>query len=145
MAAVSGRHPARSDGTAAARVVMLGEVALRVNDLVGMRAFYRDVVGLQVWREGEGFVFFRVADGVEGHPQALVLFDREVEVATANSTLDHVAFVIELEEYDGRQRQLEQLGLRVREKEFPFFQWRSLFVSDPEGNTVEFVCYDPDR
>ena len=22
--------------------------------------------------------------------------------------------------------------------------WRSLFVEDPEGNPVEFVCYDPD-
>ena len=64
MAAVSGGQPAREDGTAAARVVFLGEVALRVNDLLSMRAFYRDVVGLQVWREGEGFVFFRVADGV---------------------------------------------------------------------------------
>lgn len=146
LAAVSGSHPARGDGTAAARVVLLGEVALRVNDLSSTRACYLSRRRrLQVWREGEGFVFFRVADGVEGHPQALVLFDRKVEVGTAKSTLDHVAFVINLEEYDGRRRQLEQLGLRVREKEFPFFQWRSLFVSDPEGNTVEFVCYDPSR
>ena len=130
--------PAESPG-----VTLLGEVALRVNDLPTVRAFYRDVVGLEVWREGEGFVFFRVADGVEGHPQALVLFDREFEVEAARSTLDHLAFVIELHDYDERRRQLEDLGLPVTAKEFPFFQWRSLFISDPEGNTVEFVCYDP--
>jgi hypothetical protein len=22
------------------------------------------------------------------------------------------------------------------------FRWRSLYVDDPEGNTVEWVCYD---
>ena len=121
---------------------LLGELALRVNDLGKMLAFYRDVVGLEVWREYPDCVFFRIADGVEGHPQTLVLFDRNVEVGRERSTIDHFAFVIELEDYDERRRQLERLGVQVRPKEFPRFHWRSLFVADPEGNTVEFVCYD---
>ena len=125
------------------RVRLLGELALRVNDLPAMVAFYRDVVGLEVWREYPDVVFFTVAEGVEGHPQALVLFDRKVEVAQDRSTIDHFAFVIDLEDYDERRRELEQLGLDVFPKEFPRFQWRSLFVADPEGNTVEFVCHDP--
>ena len=124
-------------------VAMLGELALRVNDVASMREFYRDVVGLQVWREGDDYVFFKVAEGVEGHPQALVLFDRGVDVAPETSTLDHLAFVIDVDEYDARRHQLEDLGFRVTPKEFPFFHWRALFISDPEGNTVEFVCYDP--
>jgi catechol-2,3-dioxygenase len=108
-----------------------------------MRAFYRDVVGLEVLRDGDDFVFFKVAEGVEGHPQALVLFDRNVDVGPETSTLDHLAFVIDLKDYDARRRQLEGLGLRVTPKEFPLFHWRALFTRDPEGNTVEFVCYDP--
>ena len=124
-------------------MVLLGELALRVNDLPAMRAFYRDVVGLEIWHEGDGFVFFKVADGAEGHPQALVLFDRGRDVSSERSTLDHLAFVIELRDYDARREQLEKLGLEVTPREFPFFQWRALFVADPEGNTVEFVCYDP--
>jgi catechol-2,3-dioxygenase len=123
---------------------MLGELALRVNDVAAMRTFYRDVVGLEVWRDGDDYVFFKVAEGVEGHPQALVLFDRGVEVGPETSTLDHLAFVIELGEYDARRHQLEDLGLRVTAKEFPLFHWRALFTRDPDGNTVEFVCYDPD-
>ncbi len=122
---------------------MLGEVALRVNDVPAMRAFYRDVVGLEVWRDDDDSVFFKVAEGVDGHPQVLVLFDRSVDVGPEASTLDHLAFVIDREDYDERRRQLEGLGLRVTPKEFPFFHWRALFTRDPEGNTVEFVCYDP--
>jgi catechol 2,3-dioxygenase-like lactoylglutathione lyase family enzyme len=123
---------------------MLGELALRVTDLATMKAFYRDVVGLEVWRDdGEDYVFFKVAEGVEGHPQAFVLFDRNVDVGPASSTLDHLAFVIDLEDYHERRRQLESLGLKVTPKEFPLFHWRALFISDPDGNTVEFVCYDP--
>jgi catechol-2,3-dioxygenase len=125
------------------RVSQLGEVALRVNDLASVSAFYREVVGLELWREGDGYVFFRVAEAVEGHPQALVLFDRKVEVSPASTTLDHIAFLILLEDYDERRRQLEGAGLEVTVKTFPSFQWRSLFVADPEGNRVEFVCYDP--
>lgn len=122
---------------------MLGELALRVNDVEAMRNFYRDVVGLEVWCEGDDFVFFKVADGVEGHPQVLVLFNRGVDVGPETSTLDHLAFVIASSAYDARRRQLESLDMRVTQKEFLFFHWRALFTSDPEGNTVEFVCYDP--
>ena len=124
--------------------MILGEIALRVTDLAAMRAFYRDVVGLEEWREGDGFVFFEVAEGVEGHPQALVLFDRPREVSPEASTLDHLAFVIALEEYEGRKRELEEHGLEPATREFPVFGWRALFVRDPDGNTVEFVCHDPD-
>ena len=112
--------------------MLLGEVALRVNDVATMRAFYRDVVGLDVWHEGADFVFFRIGEGVEGHPQALVLFDRDVEVRRETSTLDHLAFVIALDDYEARRLQLERLGLQVSAKEFPFFHWRSLFVRDPD-------------
>lgn len=130
-------------GSTRPSVVMLGELALRVNDFASMRAFYRDVVGLEVWRDFDDYVFFKIAEGVEGHPQVLVLFDRGVEVGQETSTLDHLAFVINFDDYDKWRRQLEDLGLPVTPKEFAFAHWRALFISDPEGNTVEFVCCDP--
>jgi catechol 2,3-dioxygenase len=120
----------------------LAELGLRVNDLGRMSAFYRDVVGLDVFRESPGFVFFRVAEAVEGHPQLLVLFDRHSEVGPATTTLDHFAFLIEANDYDAEKRRLEESGVDVFPKEFPDFYWRSLFFTDPEGNRVEFVAYD---
>ena len=121
----------------------LGELALRVNDLPAMKAFYRDVVGLEVFNEEfDGFVFLKVAELVDGHPQILGLFDRNVEVGQPQTTLDHFAFVIDADRYDEEKRRLESLGIAVLPKEFPHFHWRSLFFADPEGNTLEFVCYD---
>jgi len=37
---------------------------------------------------------------------------------------------------------LEQHGLQVDSAEHAWVHWRSLYVNDPEGNRVEFVCYD---
>ncbi len=133
----------RPSGEAPSVVRSLGELALRVNDLARMKSFYRDVVGLQIFEEFDGAVFFRVGDAVEGHPQTLVLFDRDTEVGQERTTIDHFAFLIALEDYEAACERLEGLGVAVRKKEFPHFRWRSLFFSDPDGNTVEFVCYDP--
>jgi catechol 2,3-dioxygenase-like lactoylglutathione lyase family enzyme len=52
----------------------LGEIALRVRDLETMTSFYRDIVGLEFMDAGDGWVFFRIADGVEGHTQVVGLF-----------------------------------------------------------------------
>jgi catechol 2,3-dioxygenase len=123
-------------------VRFLAELGLRVNDLARMSAFYRDLVGLDVFKEGPGYVFFRVAQAVEGHPQLLVLFDRASKVDPATTTLDHFAFLIDLNDYDHQRRRLEEFGVDVFPKEFPEFHWRSLFFTDPEGNRVEFVAYD---
>jgi len=121
----------------------LGELALRVNDFDKMVAFYRDVVGLEIYREFAEVVFFRVGEGAPGHPQVLALFDREPDVGQEHSTLDHFALVIELADYEAQERRLQDHGLTVSRREFPAFHWRSLFFHDPEGNTVEFVCHDP--
>ena len=57
------------------RVKGLGEVSIRVRDLDAMHKFYEEVVGLEVLRRDESFVFFKVAEGYGGHTQNLALFD----------------------------------------------------------------------
>ena len=123
---------------------MLGELALRVNDFEKMKAFYADVVGLEVFSDqSPDLVFFRMGEGVEGHPQLLAIFDRSVEVGPERTSLDHFAFVIDAADYDAQKARLEALGVTVYPKTFPVHRWRSLFFADPEGNTVELVSYDP--
>ena len=124
----------------------LGEVALRVNDLEQMARFYEHVIGLELWRRFEDGVFFRIAAGSEGHTRVLGLFDRRardpIPPRAAASTLDHIALEIPLAAYEAERARLEGLGLSVRTRQFPDNHWRALFVHDPEGNTVELVCYD---
>jgi catechol 2,3-dioxygenase len=126
----------------------LGEVALRVNDLDAMQRFYQDVVGLGLLRRFDHAAFFKAADGYGGHTQVLALFDRSGEpgyrcLDPGRTTVDHIAFEIDRADFVSERARLEGLGQEVTTAEHAWVGWRSLYVTDPEGNTVEWVCYDP--
>lgn len=132
----------------------LGEIALRVRDLETMTSFYGDVVGLELMDAGHAYVFFRIADGVEGHTQVVALFGpgREpygtegragIEPEVKASTLHHLALAISKDDLAAEKERLERLGLEVTSADHKCTQWRSLYVNDPEGNVVEWVCFDP--
>jgi catechol-2,3-dioxygenase len=125
----------------------LGEIAFRVSDLEKMQAFYHDVIGLELLKRFEKIAFFKIAEGYGGHTQVLALFDRSAEPGYAGlsrekTTVDHIAFEIPLSAYESEVNRLRELGLEVRTSEHTWVHWRSLYVDDPEGNMVEFVCYD---
>lgn len=129
----------------------LGEASIRVNDLKAMQSFYEDVLGLEVLRQEEDYVFFKIAEGYGGHTQNLALFeagnrifleDKSPTVNPQKSTLHHIAFNIALEDFESEQRRLESLGIKVQATEHAWIHVRSLYFADPEGNTVEFVAYD---
>ena len=125
----------------------LGEIALRVNNLDVMQRFYQDVIGLPLMTRVPNCAFFKIADGYEGHTQVLALFDRSGSPdyrgpEAATSTIDDIAFEIALDDFTAARQRLEDLGLTVETTEHAWVHWRSLYVSDPEGNRVEFVCYD---
>jgi catechol 2,3-dioxygenase len=125
----------------------LGEIALRVEDLAAMRAFYEQVVGLQVMQAFPHAVFFRIAEGVAGHTQILALFDRSAAsgcggLSREQTTLDHLAFAIAVEDFAAELARLKSLGVEVSTTEHAWVHWRSLYFADPEGNQVELVCYD---
>jgi catechol-2,3-dioxygenase len=125
----------------------LGEIALRVTDLDAMVRFYKEIVGLQLMRRTEKGAFFRIAEGYGGHTQVLALFDRSgnpgyTGLDAATSTVDHIAFEIDLADYESEKARLESLGLTVTTVEHGWVHWRSLYTKDPESNEVEWVCYD---
>lgn len=125
----------------------LGEIALRVDDLDTMQHFYEQIIGLPLMRRFEKSAFFKIADGIEGHTQILALFDRAHTPAytgldATKTTVDHIAFAISLADFEPERRRLEAAGLNVATSEHAWVKWRSLYVPDPEGNLVEFVCYD---
>jgi len=133
------------------RVKGLGEVSIRVMNLDAMHKFYEEVVGLEVLRRDESFVFFKVAEGYGGHTQNLALFEagersfietKSPELSEEKTTLHHIALNISLEDYETEKRRLEGLGLKIQATEHAWLHVRSLYFADPEGNLLEFVCYD---
>jgi catechol-2,3-dioxygenase len=125
----------------------LGEIALRVNELDAMQRFYEQVIRLPLLQRFPNAAFFKIAEGYAGHTQVLALFDRSQNVGqqrpeVATSTVDHIAFEIPLADFAGERERLEALGLPVETAEHAWVHWRSLYVTDPEGNQVELVCYD---
>ena len=131
----------------------LGEVVLRVRNLDAMQEFYEKVVGLElVARYENTMVFFRIAPDYEGHTQSLALFDQSGEADHQSrhydgfdpdkSTLHHIAFTISMSDYEAEKQRLRILGLDVETGEHAWVHYRSLYITDPEGNVVEFVCYD---
>ena len=124
------------------RVKGLGEVSICVKDLDVMHKFYEEVVGLEVLRREESFVFFKVAEGYGGHTQNLALFEAGEELSEEKTTLHHIALNVSLEDFESEKRRLEDLGLKVNATVHEWLHVRSLYFPDPEGNSLEFVCYD---
>jgi catechol 2,3-dioxygenase len=133
-------------------VMHLAEVAFRVTDLPRSLAFYQEVLGLEIVRAYPTMVFLKAGEldsplGRGGHPQLLVLFDRQVQLDIALTTLDHIAFEIPLEQFQAERERLQQRGLEVSERiwrgEYAWLGARSLFIDDPDGNNVELIARDP--
>ena len=124
------------------RVKGLGEVSIQVKDLEAMQKFYEEVVGLEVLRRDESFVFFKVAEGYGGHTQNLALFEASKTLNPQESTLHHIALNVALEDFETEKMRLEGLGLKINATVHEWLHVRSLYFYDPEGNHLEFVAYD---
>lgn len=135
------------------RPLGLGEVALRVTNLERAIGVYRDRLGFELLRRFEhGIAFLRVAPGVAGHTQVIGLFDARLpadprrppwsDAQAAVTTLHHFAIEIDPGDYGTALAYLRERGLSPDTAIHSWIGWRSIYVSDPDGNTVEFVCHD---
>ena len=146
------------------------EIVLSVKDIPSMQSFYEQTLGFRTHssasletetRDPDGdptIVFMTVAEvdsplGRNNHPQMLVLIDhrrhiharrRLVGHDVSRSTLNHLAFEIPLDSYDAHKEHLQGRGLNPMETVFENMNARALFFKDPEGNTLELICHDPE-
>ncbi len=129
----------------------LGEVILLVNNITIVKQFYSDIIGLEIIAQEENFVFFKIADGIAGHPQVLGLFDNSIPTEFGQirdspeinkSSLHHFALEIDLTDYESIIKDLIKSGIEFKTRIFNWIQWKSIYLLDPEMNVVELVCFD---
>jgi catechol 2,3-dioxygenase-like lactoylglutathione lyase family enzyme len=131
----------------------LGEIVIRTPNMPQMVTFYRDVIDLEPFKTLGTMQFFKVSDGFGGQAQAIGLFDLS-EVSDVDDTafaghdvrqtpFHHFAFIIDRKDYTNEFNRIAALGYELRTMAHSLTQSRSFYLYDPDGNTVEFVCYDP--
>jgi len=106
-------------------------LALRTRDLPRLRAFYAEVLGLRVTKEGDEQVWVDAGG-------AIVMLERaeEAEPFVPLGTKELVAFAIAPSEVRGIEAKLASSGVAI-EARTPF----TLYVRDPDGRRVGLSHY----
>jgi catechol 2,3-dioxygenase-like lactoylglutathione lyase family enzyme len=118
----------------------ISELVLEVSNLEASRAFYRDLLGLEetLYGEGrEGRYWYLIGDSAR-----LGLWTPQVGLAGGRGGV-HVHFAFHVEDAE-IERMLERLDGADAEVEGPIQlgPGRAVYVTDPDGNVVEFWSQD---
>jgi catechol 2,3-dioxygenase-like lactoylglutathione lyase family enzyme len=118
----------------------ISELVLEVSDLEAARGFYRDVLGFEETLYGEG------AEGrywyLVGETARLGLWTEQVGLAGGRGGAHvHYAFNVPDDEIDRLKGRIEGAGAEV-EGPIQLGPGRAIYVTDPDGNVVEFWSQD---
>jgi catechol 2,3-dioxygenase-like lactoylglutathione lyase family enzyme len=121
-------------------VTGISELVLEVSDLEAARRFYRDVLGFEETLYGEG------AEGrywyLVGETARLGVWTEQVGLAGGRGGAHvHYAFSVADEEVDRLKQRIESAGAQV-EGPIQLGPGRAIYVTDPDGNVVEFWSQD---
>ena len=127
-------------------VVGIAEIVLWTADQPRALAFYRDLLGLEVIsRPGMANIFLKVGEGNAGIPQMIVLVPKpdEIKARPAGYQLHHLALELPEEQFQQQHDALVAAGYAPRGGTHPVLSSRTMYVDDPDGNEVEFICRAP--
>jgi catechol 2,3-dioxygenase len=123
----------------------VGHVVIKMRDLEAAKRFYRDILGMQITDEREGFgVFFRFHD--YHHDIAVFKVNEDAESPRKNQVgLAHIALVAD--SFDTVKAMYQRLKAHnvpiVRTVDHGITQ--SVYFTDPEGNELEIYCEVPEK
>jgi catechol 2,3-dioxygenase-like lactoylglutathione lyase family enzyme len=121
-------------------VTGISELVLEVSDIAAARHFYRDVLGFEETLYGEG------RDGrywyLVGESARLGLWTEQVGLAGGRGGAHvHYAFHVADGEIDRLKERIEAAGAEI-EGPIQLGPGRAIYVTDPDGNVVEFWSQD---
>jgi len=121
----------------------INHMTIRVNDIERAEEFYGDILGFeQIRKMGKSMTVYQV-----GHEDTLVLVEAETgyDPSSRDYRVDHFGFFLESEE------EVDEMAAYFREQEVTVLsgpanrkRGRFIFVSDPDGNMIEFF-YEEDE
>ena len=119
----------------------IAEIVLNVRDLEAALEFYQEVLGLEIIGR-PGPVFLKAGDPAVSIPQMIVLVPLPAKTAdfVPPRTLHHLALELAPEDFDSEEKRLKELGYEIRYGQHPVISSRTMYVDDPTGNEVEFIC-----
>lgn len=127
-------------------IVGIAEIVLWTADQQRSLQFYRDLLGLAVISPPTlPNVFLKAGEGHAGIPQMIVLVPKSetVKAQPSGYQLHHMAFEISAEEFDAQHKTLVAAGFAPRDGKHPVLASRTMYIDDPDGNEVEFICHAP--
>jgi catechol 2,3-dioxygenase-like lactoylglutathione lyase family enzyme len=127
-------------GTPPPPVTGISELVLEVSDLEAARAFYRDLLGFEetLYGEGrEGRYWYLIGDSAR-----LGLWTPQVGLAGGRGGAHvHFAFAVAESDLDRIHERIARAGGEV-EGPVQLGPGRAIYVTDPDGNVVEFWSQD---
>jgi len=124
-------------------IVGLAEIVLWSADKAQSVHFYHELLGLEIISPPHlPNVFLKAGEGHAGIPQMIVLVPKSAEVKAKPSgyQLHHLAFELPSEQFDAQHAAFVAAGLQPRGGKHPVLASRTMYVNDPDGNEIEFIC-----
>lgn len=117
------------------------EIVLNVHDVDASLKFYQEVLGLKIIGR-PGPVFLKAGNPAVEIPQMIVLFPLPASAKQfeAPRSLHHLALEVAPEDFEAEEKRLKELGYEIRYGQHPVVPSRTMYVDDPDGNEVEFIC-----
>lgn len=119
----------------------LNHITIRVNDIARAEEFYGEILGFELLRKmGKSMAVYQV-----GAEDTLVLVEAETsyDPSSRDYRVDHFGFYLESED------KVDEMAEYFRENEVSILsgpanrkRGRFLFISDPDGNMIEFFYED---
>lgn len=125
------------------KVVGISEIVLWTADKERSLRFYRDLLGLEVISPPTlANTFLRAGEGHAGIPQMIVLVPKtdEVKAKASGYQLHHLALELPEQDFEAQHAALVAAGYTPRPGVHPVIASRTMYVDDPDGNEVEFIC-----
>ena len=106
-------------------------VVLHVTDVQRSKRFYTEILGMTVYREGDGQVFLHAG------PQGVALFRKASHAPlTAGNDLNHLALNVAAGTYETLKAELERQGVIVSGRPG---EDRCIYFPDPDGHRLQLV------